>query len=70
MQRLQFSISWLQIAEASFTSVLEAVVKIFLPPSHYSNPLYYQILEKFPTLPPTPTPSNYSKPPEPDYSVL
>ena len=47
MQRLQFSISWLQTAEVSFTSVLEnevklnsvleTEVKIFLPPAHYSN---------------------------------
>ena len=45
MQRLQFSISWLQTTEVSFTSVLETEVKIFLHPPHWSNP---------PPLPPSP----------------
>ena len=40
MQRLQFSLSWLQTTEVSFTSVLETEVaaSFFYPPPHYSNP--------------------------------
>ena len=59
MQRLQFSISWLQTTEVSFTSVLETEVKIFLPSPIIPTPApYYQFLEHFPT----PLPPNYSTP--------
>ena len=79
MQRLQFSISWLQTTKVSFTSVLvtevevtsvlETEVKIFLhpPPPTPSFPLHFSnalIINFWKNF----QPPDYSK--TPDYSVL
>ena len=52
MQRLQFSISWLQTTKVSFTSVLETEVNIFLPPPIIPTPPITNFWKIF--LPPSP----------------
>ena len=53
MQRLQFSVSWLQTTEMSFTSVLETPPNDILhPPPSFQAPLLL-IFGKASSLPPT-----------------
>ena len=64
MQRLQFSVSWLQTTEMSFTSVLETPLNDILHPLPIiPSPLIINFWKSF-----QPPSHNYSKPP--DYSVL